>query len=455
MAVYKARFEPLKKTFGGMEAEEVCGSATFTRLVTIGPKKYACITEDGSYHWNANGVPAKQNTRMDVLRESSEPVLDGETVNTNYFSINAGANFQLAHTTGATKKLRFICLKGAVENGGIRWWKNYDEFAAYAGSLVDVGHDVHIPYEKGEPIKFQSFTEALEGEDGEDMTVSREVVRQIENPKQKRPNPKREERESFVYILREKEGVGTYVGYSPWPEKRLRQHNGELSGGAQCTEGRQWEHALIVGGFEDQTTAKRFESALQHKSCHHVSEWLTNAQELMKEDDGTYIAHKAEKETPRPAKDLSCSTVQDGLASLGIPAAICEAITSYAYYDTEGLKRVPQEFHAKFKEASVPGEVYRTSFVKGPSTWIVLKQDEDSLRKMIGCKVWLQYSAGCGMRGPNFSRHEQLIKSVSNGQINGWIRIDSLYNDSSVRLQVKAVVPTKSSALPFLGMPFK
>ena len=28
------------------------------------------------------------------------------------------------HTTGASKKLRFLSLKGAVEGNGIRWWKN-------------------------------------------------------------------------------------------------------------------------------------------------------------------------------------------------------------------------------------------------------------------------------------------------------------------------------------------
>ncbi len=46
----------------------------------------------------------------------------------DYFSFNATFDFKLMHTTGASKKLRFLSLKGAVEDNGIRWWKNEQEF---------------------------------------------------------------------------------------------------------------------------------------------------------------------------------------------------------------------------------------------------------------------------------------------------------------------------------------
>jgi len=59
----------------------------------------------------------------------------------------------------------------------------------------------------------------------------------------------------------------TYIGYSPDPERRLRQHNGELSSGSARTtkvSGRPWALVLIVDGFIDSRTALQFEWAWQH-----------------------------------------------------------------------------------------------------------------------------------------------------------------------------------------------
>ena len=125
-----------------MELEDTC-----SRLLTIGPKKYACVHEDGSYHWNANGLPAKCNTKTDVLAKF-ERVLKGSVEDADYFSITAGSDFELRHTTGASKKLRFICLKGKVEGEGqdtrIRWWDSEEEFKAHARSLTPIGWDVDL-----------------------------------------------------------------------------------------------------------------------------------------------------------------------------------------------------------------------------------------------------------------------------------------------------------------------
>ena len=60
-------------------------------------------------------MPAKSNTQTDVLRKF-EAVLEGQVVDIDYFSINATFDFKLMHTTGASKKLRFLSLKGAVED---------------------------------------------------------------------------------------------------------------------------------------------------------------------------------------------------------------------------------------------------------------------------------------------------------------------------------------------------
>jgi predicted GIY-YIG superfamily endonuclease len=51
----------------------------------------------------------------------------------------------------------------------------------------------------------------------------------------------------------------TYVGATVNPDRRLRQHNGELSGGARATAGRLWRRRFLVGGFREERAALRFE----------------------------------------------------------------------------------------------------------------------------------------------------------------------------------------------------
>ena len=57
----------------------------------------------------------------------------------------------------------------------------------------------------------------------------------------------------------------TYVGYSKDPWKRLRQHNGEIVGGAKATSKfRPWRIICIISGFPDKRTALQFEWKNHH-----------------------------------------------------------------------------------------------------------------------------------------------------------------------------------------------
>lgn len=68
---------------------------------------------------------------------------------------------------------------------------------------------------------------------------------------------------SFVYLL-EATNNATYVGATINLEKRLRQHNKEIKGGARATSikverGEIWERACYIEGFPDWQAALQFE----------------------------------------------------------------------------------------------------------------------------------------------------------------------------------------------------
>ena len=72
----------------------------------------------------------------------------------------------------------------------------------------------------------------------------------------------------FCYLLRSRNPRwprSTYIGYTVDPANRLREHNGEISGGAKRTHGkRPWEMVLLVAGFPNAKAALQFEWAWQH-----------------------------------------------------------------------------------------------------------------------------------------------------------------------------------------------
>lgn len=66
------------------------------------------------------------------------------------------------------------------------------------------------------------------------------------------------------YLIRNERGR-TYVGKTNNLHRRLRQHNGELAGGAKATRGRgPWTLAWHVTGFTTETDVLQFEWRLHH-----------------------------------------------------------------------------------------------------------------------------------------------------------------------------------------------
>jgi len=68
--------------------------------------------------------------------------------------------------------------------------------------------------------------------------------------------------EWWVYLLQSTRLRRSYIGIAINVDRRLRQHNGDLAGGARSTRsGRPWTVARRLGPFPDRSTASRVEYA--------------------------------------------------------------------------------------------------------------------------------------------------------------------------------------------------
>jgi predicted GIY-YIG superfamily endonuclease len=70
----------------------------------------------------------------------------------------------------------------------------------------------------------------------------------------------------YCYLLQCEDESRTYIGATNNPDRRLRQHNGGLSGGAKATHGRAWRRLVLVSGFPDNIAALQFEWAWKFRS---------------------------------------------------------------------------------------------------------------------------------------------------------------------------------------------
>lgn len=66
-----------------------------------------------------------------------------------------------------------------------------------------------------------------------------------------------------IYLLYNEKTRRSYVGSTTDPTRRLRQHNGEISGGARSTRGGKWKLVGYLSGFADRSEACRWEKIIK------------------------------------------------------------------------------------------------------------------------------------------------------------------------------------------------
>lgn len=69
----------------------------------------------------------------------------------------------------------------------------------------------------------------------------------------------------LLYVIRADRANRTYVGITRDFKRRLRQHNGELKGGARATRGHSWAPVVLVTGFREDRDARQLEWRLHQR----------------------------------------------------------------------------------------------------------------------------------------------------------------------------------------------
>jgi len=107
---------------------------------------------------------------------------------------------------------------------------------------------------------------------------------------------------SYVYLLVSTSG-STYVGATVDLDRRLRQHNKEIKGGAHATgakvaQGESWTRAAHVSGFPDWPAALQFEWRWKHISRKYPAKMNPLERRMMALKDLLALDRATSKATP-------------------------------------------------------------------------------------------------------------------------------------------------------------
>lgn len=110
----------------------------------------------------------------------------------------------------------------------------------------------------------------------------------------------------------------TYVGATVNPNRRLRQHNGEIAGGARATSGRQWRRRYLIGGFAEERAALRFEWRWKYLTRHApFDSW----QERRAQALATLLAEMGEGLVVLEGGGEDCTEAAAGSVSAAVPVS--------------------------------------------------------------------------------------------------------------------------------------
>lgn len=101
--------------------------------------------------------------------------------------------------------------------------------------------------------------------------------------------PKKKEKEWVVYLLYNDIQGKTYLGISNDWKRRLRQHNGEIKGGARNTRGKvgEWVAKCYItsDGYLDRSSAGKIESGIRGKKVYSLDKRMELMRQIVNDNN--------------------------------------------------------------------------------------------------------------------------------------------------------------------------
>ncbi|RAL53857.1 unnamed protein product [Cuscuta campestris] len=113
---------------------------------------------------------------------------------------------------------------------------------------------------------------------------------------------------SVYLILSTNPPIKTYVGVTTNFTRRLKQHNGDLKGGAKASRsGRPWICACLIGGFKDRSEACTFESRWKQLSKKLARKGKSNGLQKLEETKSVVLLKHRYAALDQVKNTIDCS----------------------------------------------------------------------------------------------------------------------------------------------------